>query len=119
MDRIDLHVEVSSISYRELAGDQVAESSAMVRERVTRARHFQVERQGSEVNAALPHGELRMWTALDDSGQRLMEAASERLGLSARGVKRVLRVARTIADLEGAERIAEEHLAEAVQYRGG
>jgi magnesium chelatase family protein len=71
------------------------------------------------VNAALAPGELKRWCILDTSGQRLMEEASERLGLSARGVTRVLRVGRTIADLEGAERIGEEHLGEAVQYRGG
>jgi magnesium chelatase family protein len=130
-------VEVASIPYRELSADRVEESSAEVRERVIGARAFQlsraaegqsaretiepseINRQGSAVNATLSHGEIRRWCPLDGSGQRLMEVASDRMGLSARGVTRVLRVARTIADLAGEERIGEEHLAEAVQYRGG
>jgi len=119
LDRIDLRVEVSSIPYRDLAEDRGGESSALVRERVIRARRIQRDRQGSAVNAALSPAELRRWCGLDDAGRHLMEAASERLGLSARGVTRVLRVARTIADMEEAERIGEEQLAEAVQYRGG
>ncbi|MEX1257368.1 MAG: ATP-binding protein [Gemmatimonadota bacterium] len=127
-DRMDLHLDVPAIPYAELAGRPGGESSLAIRERVTRARERQRERHGVRRNgrgASLPtwNGALSpaataRWCRLDRDGARLMEDAADRLGLSARGVHRVLKVARTIADLEGAERIAEPHLAEAIQYRG-
>jgi len=83
-----------------------------VRERVIRARTLQRNRQGREVNAALGPAGLRRWCCLDAEGHRLLEDASDRMGLSGRGVHRVLKVARTVADLEGVERIGVEHLAE-------
>ena len=127
-DRIDLHLEVPAIPYVELAGRPGGESSLAIRERVTRARERQRERHGVRRigrgvalptwNGALSPAATARWCRLNREGERLMEDAADRLGLSARGVHRVLKVARTIADLEGAGRIEEPHLAEAIQYRG-
>jgi magnesium chelatase family protein len=119
LDRIDLRVEVSSLPIREMTAGRAEESSESVRERVIAAGDFRRRRGAGPVNAALSSSELRRWCALDSAGRALLEEASDRLGLSARGATRVLRVAKTIADLSGAERIGEDHLAEAVQYRGG
>jgi magnesium chelatase family protein len=115
LDRVDLHVDVPAVAPG-LLGAGGATASAAVRERVERAREAQSAR-GVRCNARLRGGALRRHCALDDAGRRLLHAAVERLGLSARAHDKVLRVARTIADLEGAERVRTEHVAEAIQYR--
>ncbi|NJN18583.1 MAG: YifB family Mg chelatase-like AAA ATPase [Oscillochloris sp.] len=121
LDRIDLHVEVPRVNYEKLSSDRLGESSAAVRERVCRARERQTQRfRGNNrclTNADMGPGEIRSHCRLDGAGQSLMKAAVRQLSLSARGYHRVLRLARTIADLAGNEAIGAAHLAEAVQYR--
>lgn len=117
LDRIDLHVEVPRVPVAALGDDEPpGERSAAVRARVEAARARQGAR-GPWLNAQLPPRELRRVAALDPRGRQLLEVASARLGLSARAYTRIVRVARTIADLAGAERITTGHLAEAIQYR--
>ena len=120
LDRLDLHVDVPAVPWSALPAAGQGERSAAVRERVARAREIQAARagpRGPRVNARLKGAALRRGCALDDPGRALLLRAVERLGLSARGHDRILRVARTIADLEGRDAIAPHHLAEAVQYR--
>ena len=117
LDRIDLHVFVPRVPVRALTSESVdAEPSTTIRARVVAARERQHARYGS-ANAHLPGRLVRRLCRIDVAGQRLLEVATERLGLSARAYTRILRVARTIADLEGEERITTAHLAEAIQYR--
>ena len=119
LDRIDLVVEVPALDFSELRRREPAESSEAVRQRVNAARKVQRERFGSGAlcNARMGARELRDCCALDPEGEALMRAAFDAMQLSARSHDRILRVARTIADLEGAERIESQHLAEAIQYR--
>lgn len=122
LDRIDLHVAVPPVEVRTLCGGARAESSEKVRARVTEARRIQRSRRDDGLvksvhNAALGLTELERVAALDTHARKLVAEAVERLGLSARAYARVLRVARTVADLEGAERVAASHAAEAVQAR--
>ena len=116
LDRIDLHVDVPALPYRELAHAEPGESSAATRDRVMAARGRQQAR-GPRWNARLSSTELRRVAPLDGAGHALLERAAARLGLSARAITRVRRVARTIADLAGSPAIATIHLAEALQYR--
>ena len=121
LDRIDLHVEVPRVAVTTLAEETPGgESSATIRARVISARERQrarLARLGVAVNAHVPGREVRRVCRIDARGRRLLEAASDRLGLSARGYTRILRVARTIADLAGEDEITTSHLAEAIQYR--
>ncbi len=115
LDRIDLHVEVPAVPYQELRGKDQGASSAEIRERVERARAIQ--RTRGYYNAEIPVRQLRSLCALDDAGERTLEMAVRRMGLSARAHDRILKVARTIADLDSNPRVSAKHLAEAVQYR--
>lgn len=120
LDRIDLHVEVPSVPYRALAKRQPGESSQKIRERVLAARKIQRERfQGSptRTNAELNPQEIRRFCEVGPEAARILEMVVDRLGFSARAHDRVLRVARTIADLDGSDALKPEHVAEAVQYR--
>ena len=121
LDRIDLHVEVTPVPFEALSRRADAEPSAAVRDRVMAARERQAARflgvEGRYCNAQLTPPEVRRWCRLDAAGQGLLKAALTRLGLSARAHDRILKVARTIADLAGAEAVEAAHLAEAVQYR--
>ncbi len=121
LDRIDIHIEVPAVQYKELRGNGEIESSASVRERVLRARSIQVDRYRGEnkiyANAQMPPKLIRKHCAISAEGEKLLETAIQRLGLSARAHDRILKVSRTIADLEGAPSIEPNHLSEAIQYR--
>jgi magnesium chelatase family protein len=119
LDRIDMHLEVASVPRDALRADRPdpqAEPSVTVRGRVERVRAVQMQRAGV-INAALTPGQLRQHCALPESAQALIEQAMERLGLSARAYHRILKVARTIADLAGSATISAAHLTEAISYR--
>ncbi|RMD68758.1 MAG: ATP-dependent protease [Gammaproteobacteria bacterium] len=115
LDRIDLHIEVPRLPRDALRGNVPTESSRTVRERVIRARERQQAR--GNINARLTPSQIKRWCPLKEGDQRLLEKAMERLGLSARAYHRILKVARTIADLAGSEAIATPHLTEAITYR--
>lgn len=115
LDRIDLHVEVPAVAYKELRAKDGGTGSAEIRARVEAARAVQLRR--GFYNAHIPTRALRGLCALDDAAERTLEMAVRRMGLSARAHDRILKVARTIADLGGSENVAAKHLAEAVQYR--
>jgi Predicted ATPase with chaperone activity len=116
LDRIDLHIEVPALAEGELQGKTEGESSAAVRARVTEAHAAQLARQGKP-NARLATKEIDKLCAPDEAGAQLLKQAIARLGLSARAYHRVLKVARTIADLAGAKRVSSAHVAEAIHYR--
>ena len=121
LDRIDLQIEVDSIQYDEFRGKEKAETSASVKARINKVRAIQAERfknEGIRTNSEMTSAHLEKYCALDKDGERLLEKAFERLNLSARGTTRILKVARTIADIEGVENIQAKHVAEAIQYRG-
>ncbi len=121
LDRIDIHIEVTPVGFNELTDRRPAESSAAVRERVVKARLIQLKRfegmEGIYSNAQMNASLLRDVCRIDEAGQQLLKTAMERLGLSARAYDRILKVARTIADLDGVGSIETQHLAEAIQYR--
>jgi magnesium chelatase family protein len=121
LDRIDLHVEVVPVSFDEMTAKRKVESSAEIRTRVVRAREIQSERfkDNPEVysNAMMPSNMVKDICAISEAGRTLLKTAMERLGLSARAYDRILKVSRTIADLENTNEIKIEHLAEAIQYR--
>jgi magnesium chelatase family protein len=115
LDRIDLHIEVPAVAYQELRGQPSGITSADMRARVERVRAVQHAR--GYYNSQIPVRQLRKICALDDAGERTLEMAVRRMGLSARAHDRILKVARTIADLDASDRVTAKHLAEAVQYR--
>lgn len=130
LDRFDIHVEVPRVEYDKLTNQRLGESSALIRERVEAARQRQINRfsenghdsennhkLGMTANADMGVGEIRKFCKVDDAGETLMRAAMRQLQLSARAFHRVLKLARTIADLAGSEHITPNHLAEALQYR--
>lgn len=121
LDRIDIHLHVPAVAYRELASTQAEESSAAVRERVERARQVQRERfrdrPGVHANAHMAPRDLRHCCQLSDRSEQLLKLAMQRLGLSARAYHRIIKISRTIADLAGEQDIQPPHVAEAIQYR--
>lgn len=121
LDRIDLHIEVTPVAFQELSNKSGSESSASIRERVIKARTIQGERFRQlphiHCNAQMGSKELKQYCQLDEPGNQLLKNAMERLGLSARAYDRILKVARSIADLDGSHTINTTHLAEAIQYR--
>ena len=120
LDRIDLHVEVDSINYDELTHYDLEESSAEIKKRVNKAREVQLNRfKNSKIysNAKMNEKEFKEYCALDKESTDLLEVAFNKLNLSARAYNRILKVARTIADLEGKEKIEKAHILEAIQYR--
>ena len=120
LDRIDMYIEVPSVEYEAMRRREQPESSALIRQRVNTAREVQKQRfAGTEVscNAYMTPAMIGEFCRLDDAGERLMQGAFDRLGLTGRSHDRILRMARTIADLEGSQHIEAPHLAEAIQYR--
>jgi len=120
LDRIDIHIEVPRVNYQELKDDTPSESSKSVRERVIKARQIQLKRfkeQGIYCNAHMKTKHLRKFCKIDEDSHSLLQSAMEKLGLSARAYSKIIKVARTIADLEGSENIKAQHIAEAIHYR--
>lgn len=120
LDRIDIHVEVPAVAYKELAGTGISEPSEIIRKRVADARKIGEKRLSGQsifCNAQMQSRHLKKFCRSDPASDRLLEQAVNKLGLSARGYTRVLKIARTIADLAGQENISARHVAEAIQYR--
>ena len=121
LDRIDLHVEVPPVKFREISGDRTGETSAEIRGRVVAARQRQQTRLAAKpritCNARMGSKEIKDHCALDEAAKELLKFAMADWNLSARAYDRILKVARTIADLVGRESIASEHVSEAIQYR--
>lgn len=120
LDRIDIHIDVPAVKFKELAGETVSESSSEIRERVKRAREIQKERLAGEKifsNAQMTPRLIRRYCEIDVESKKLLENVIERLGLSARAYDRILKVSRTLADLAGEEKIKSTHVSEAIQYR--
>ena len=120
LDRIDLHIEVPAVPFQELSASADGTSSAAMREQVSRARRAQHKRFGphsSALNGRMTSRQLRKHCALEDEGKALLKNAMDDLGLSARAHDRILRMARTIADLEGSEPIRQANVVEAINYR--
>jgi len=120
LDRIDIQIEVSSVKYEKLENEEIPESSVEIKKRVNEARSIQRKRYSEEhiySNSALTPKLISKYCTLDKDGKKILEAAFEKLGLSARAYGRILKVARTIADLAGSENIQKNHIAEAIQYR--
>ena len=121
LDRVDIHIEVPAVPYKELSCERSGEPSDVVRERINVARRRQLERfdgkSGVYANAHMSPGDLRGFCHVTSGADALLKTAIVRLRLSARAYHRVLKIARTIADLAGSERIEPKHVSEAIQYR--
>jgi magnesium chelatase family protein len=120
LDRFDIHIEVPPVDYQELTSKALEESSESIRKRVNSAREIQTKRfenSSTVCNARLTDAEFEKYCQISSSASKLLESAFESMGLSARAYNRILKVARTIADLDNSEEITEVHIAEAVQYR--
>jgi magnesium chelatase family protein len=120
LDRIDIHVDVPPVEYRQLVSRNAGESSDDIRRRVVRARQVQSDRfRGRRIytNAQMRNRHVKEWCRVEPDGQALLRQAMDSLGLSARAYNKVLKVARTIADLDGAESIQAHHISEAINYR--
>lgn len=120
LDRIDIQIEMPSLSYDEIANKPAGETSAVIRERIMKAREFSQERNGSvgiHNNAQMTSSQIRKFCNMNDDAKKILKAAFDKLGLSARGYDRILRVARTVADLQGSEQITDYHIAQAVNMR--
>jgi len=121
LDRIDIHIEVTPVPFEKLSDERKGEHSLIIRERVTKARNIQTERfskfENIHYNAQMGVKQIRMFCKLDKASLELLKNAMERLNLSARAYDRILKVSRTIADLEASENIIGNHISEAIQYR--
>lgn len=120
LDRFDLFVQVYSVPYQELTGNSFEESTEMIRKRILEARAIQKERFNRAhifINSEMSHNQIKKWINLSEKAEKLVESAFSKLGLSARAYDRLLRVSRTIADLDGSEAVGPEHVAEAIQFR--
>ncbi len=121
LDRIDIHIEVTPVPFEKLSDERKSESSIEIRSRVTKAREVQSarysENEAINYNAQMNTKQIRQYCKLDEGSLMLLKSAMEKLNLSARAYDRILKVARTIADLEASEAVNANHIAEAIQYR--
>ena len=121
LDRIDIHIEVTPVPFEKLSEDRKGEGSVVIRKRVTAAREIQTQRftqlENVHYNAQMNTKQIREYCRLDDISKQLLKTAMERLNLSARAYDRILKVARTIADLEDVQALNGTHISEAIQYR--
>jgi len=120
LDRIDIHIQVPSVDYKELSSEAVGEPSNKIRQRVEQARQVQLNRFKNSrtfFNAGMSTKQLKQYCRLDDASKQIMALAIDKMGLSARAHDRILKVSRTIADLDGMESLSAEHVAESIQYR--
>jgi magnesium chelatase family protein len=121
LDRIDIHIEVNPVPFEKLSEERLGEPSKIIRERVTKAREIQSKRfhkiENVHYNAQMSVNQIRKFCKLSDESKMLLKSAMERLNLSARAYDRILKVSRTIADLDGTENISSSHISEAIQYR--
>jgi magnesium chelatase family protein len=121
LDRIDIHIEVPAVKFTELSSDSAGEPSEEIRKRVNNARRIQLERfqklEGMYCNAQMETKLIRKICKIDNNSLALLKTAITRLGLSARAYDRILKVSRTIADLEGIDNISSAHISEAIGYR--
>ena len=120
LDRVDIHVEVPAVPYKDLKGEFAAESSANIRKRVITARTIQskrLKRTKIYCNAQMANRHTKKHCSIDKTSSSILESAIDKLGLSARAYNRILKIARTIADLEGSTDIQVDHVSEAIQYR--
>jgi magnesium chelatase family protein len=120
LDRIDIHVEVPAIKYRDLISNTLQEQSVEIRKRISIARNIQsnrLARTNIYCNAQMSNRHIKKYCQIDDASSRLLENAIDKLGLSARAYNRILKIARTVADLSTEESISSDHIYEAIQYR--
>ena len=120
LDRIDLHIEVKPVEYKKISSNEVVETSKDIRKRVNNARKIQLERYKNlklYSNSELTPSLIEKFCKLDSTSKNILKKAFEQLGLSGRAYGRILKVARTIADLDGEENIKQDHILEAIQYR--
>jgi len=120
MDRIDIHIDVPSVPFKDLTGTGQGQSSSNIRQRVIAARKIQEKRLHKtkiHTNAMMKSRQIRRFCQIDEKSNSLLEMAMEKFGLSARALSRILKISRTIADLAGSQEIEQAHLAEAIQYR--
>lgn len=120
LDRIDIHIEVKPVKYKKLSSDESIENSETIKERVNKARKIQLMRYRELrifSNSSLTPNLIEKYCKIDEKGKKILDTAFQKFGLSARAYTRILKVARTIADLDGKENINYKHLAEAIQYR--
>ncbi|MBT8325590.1 MAG: ATP-binding protein, partial [Winogradskyella sp.] len=121
LDRIDIHIEVTPVPFEKLSDDRRGETSVDIRKRVTSARELQTQRfndlENVHYNAQMNTKQIRQYCKLDEASLQLLKSAMERLNLSARAYDRILKVARTIADLDNSQSVTGTHISEAIQYR--
>ena len=120
LDRIDIHLEVPEVNYKEISSERSGESSEVIRERVKAIREVQKDRFKDEIfkyNSEIPEKKLKKYCALDANSEKILELAFRKYGMSARTYNKILKIARTIADMDGCENIKEDHVLESIQYR--
>ncbi|MBU5670051.1 YifB family Mg chelatase-like AAA ATPase [Peptoniphilus sp. MSJ-1] len=120
LDRIDIHLEVEEVQYDDISSDRVGESSAVIRERVKHVREIQKDRfkeKSYKYNSEIPEKEIKKYCELDSSSKKILEMAYKKYSMSARTYNKILKIARTIADMDNSDKIKEDHLLESIQYR--
>lgn len=120
LDRIDLHLEVDEVDYKEISSDRNGESSSDIRKRVKLVREIQKDRfkdKTYKYNSEIPEKDLKKFCKLDEKSKKILEFAFKKYSMSARTYNKILKTARTVADLDGKENISEDHILESIQYR--